>query len=536
MFMLMKSTFKHVDWAQFCDHVLVFVFASSLYAAVVYNMGIYSPSLQRLVGLAFIVAIGIYGYLSRAKWRTTILAIVFIAVVLYGYGYLREFSYDGLQYHAATPLTLDHSISGSTGMRALGGMFWSEHYPKAFEFFAYTAKILTTHFNSGKSFTLLLSVPAFFALMRLFQTAMQSSKTALVAAAACIYNPVAFGQLTTLYVDAAHYYCWTIFSVNLLFAIRDRPYSALQLGIALVLLVTSKMTGAVFAAISILVFFAVAFIGGDKRDFFRKYKSVFGQLAIWFFVAIATIGYSPFVENVVSGKNVLYPVLGTDRVDIISGQVSPQFLSMSRFHKFFVSYFSVPRNFNTANIVEPTFVPSLEHLREAFIALHTADTRFAGFGPFFAVMLIICMIPFFWKRKDADIVKIFLIAVLAIVLIHPQSWWARYVPMLYVVPFLIAAAFSYSRRQLHAIIALAVMNSFFSLASVAGYVILKQTHYQNAVASVREMCNQRPITLTPSSLNWEFDLRDDNLRMTTNSAPAQAECAVNFDKMMIMKK
>lgn len=534
MFISIKSTFKHVDWAQFCDHILVFVFASSLYAAVIYNIGIYSPSFQRLVGLAFIVAIGIYGYLSRAEWRTTILAIIFIAVVLYGYGYLREFSYDGLEYHSATPLTLDHGMRGSTDMRALGGMFWSEHYPKAFEFFAYTAKNLTTHFNSGKSFTLLLSVPALFALMQLFRTIGQSSKSALVAAAACIYNPVAFGQLTTLYVDAAHYYCWTIFSVNLLFAIRDRPYSALQLGVALVLLVSSKMTGAVFAAISIFVFFAVAFIGGDKKDLFRKYKSVLGQLAIWFFVAIATIGYSPYVENVASGRNVLYPVLGPDKVDIISGHVSSNFLSMSRFDRFFVSYFSLPRNSET---VEPTFVPSPEHLREAFIALHTADTRFAGFGPFFAVMLIICLIPFFWKRKeDADIAKIYLIAILVIVLIHPQSWWARYVPMLYMVPFLITAAFSYSRRQFHVIIALAVMNSVFAMASVAGYVILKQTHYQNAVASVREMCNQHPIALTPSLLNWEFDLRDDNLRMSTNSASAQPECAVNFDKMMIMKK
>jgi hypothetical protein len=108
--------------------------------------------------------------------------------------------------------------------------------------------------------------------------------------------------------------------------------------------------------------------------------------------------------------------------------------------------------------------------------------------------------------------------------------------MLYVVPFLITAAFSNSRRQFHAIIALAGMNSILALASVAGYVILKQGHYQNAVASVREMCDHRPIALTPSSLNWEFDLRDDDLRMATNSVPAQPECAVNFDNMMIMKK
>ena len=536
MSMTMKNTFKHVDWEKFCDYVVVFVFASSLYAAILYNLGIYSPSSQRLVGLAFIVAVGIYGYFSRAGWHTVILAIAFIGVVLFGYGHLREFSYDGLNYHSAVALLLDRGTAWSVGMRAPGGIFWAEHYPKAFEFFAYTAKVLTTHFNSGKSFTLLLSVPALVCLMRLFQTTIQSGRTAFFAAAACIYNPVAIGQLTTLYVDAAHYYCWTIFSVNLVFAIRNRPYSAVQLGTALVLLVGSKMTGLVFAAVSVLVFFAVTFIGGEKREFFRKYKLLIGQLAVWSFVAIAIVGYSPYIENIVSGKHIFYPILGKDKMDIIVRQASPDFLSMNPLHRLFLSYFSVPSNCSSCSNAQPTFVLSPDHLREAFIALHTADTRFAGFGPFFGVMLIICIIPFFWKRKGTDLITIFLLATLAIVLIHPQSWWARYVPMLYAVPFLITAAFSTSRKQFHAIIVFALMNSILSMASVAGYIILKQAHYKDAVAAASEMCNQRPITLTPSQMNWAFDLRDDNLLIATDSLSAQPECTVNFDQLMIMKK
>jgi len=532
----MKNTFKHVDWTRFCDYVVVFVFASSLYAATLYNIGIYSPSSQRIVGLAFIVAIGIYGYFFRTGWRTALLAVAFIAAVLFGYGHLREFSYDGLNYHSAVALLLDRESAWSAGMRAPGGIFWAEHYPKAFEFFAYTAKVLTTHFNSGKSFTLLLSVPALICLMRLFQTTIQSPRAAFLAAAACVYNPVAIGQLTTLYVDAAHYYCWTIFSINLLFAIRNRPYSAVQLGTALVLLVGSKMTGLVFAGVSVLVLFAAAFFGGEKRGFIGKHKVVIGQLAVWSFVAVAVIGYSPYIENIASGKHIFYPILGKDKVDIIVRQASPEFLSMNPLHRLFLSYFSVPSNCNACSNAQPSFSLSPEHLREAFIALHTADTRFAGFGPFFGVMLIIGVIPFFWKRKGADLLTIFLLATLAIVLIHPQSWWARYVPMLYAVPLLITAAFSTSRQQFHAIIVFAAMNSLLSAASVAGYIMLKQAHYKGAVAAVREMCDQRPIRLTPSEMNWAFDLRDDNLPVATDNRPEQPECTVNFDQLMIMKK
>jgi hypothetical protein len=108
--------------------------------------------------------------------------------------------------------------------------------------------------------------------------------------------------------------------------------------------------------------------------------------------------------------------------------------------------------------------------------------------------------------------------------------------MLYAVPLLITAAFSTSRQQFHAIIVFAAMNSLLSAASVAGYIMLKQAHYKGAVAAVHEMCDQRPIRLTPSEMNWAFDLRDDNLPVATDNRPEQPECTVNFDQLMIMKK
>jgi hypothetical protein len=532
----MRNAFERVRWTQFCDHVVIFVFASSVYAAVLYNIDLHIPFLRTLLGLVILLAIGIYGYLSRAEWRTTILAIAFIAVVLVAYGFTREFSYDGLNYHGAVALSLDQRFSGVTGANEISGMFWAEHYPKAFEFFAYTAHVLTSRFNSGKSFTLLLSVPALVCLMQVFRSAGHSGRTAFAAAAACVYNPVALGQITTLYVDAAHYYCWTIFSVNLLFAAWNRPYSGVQLGASLVLLIGSKMTGPVFAGISILVIFAAAFIAQNRHDFLRRHWKLFGQLAIWSVVAVLIVGYSPYVQNVLAGKHVFYPILGQGKLDILNRQASPHFLSLNPLHRLVLSYFSLPSNCSYCTAAEPTFVLSKAHLRDAFIALHTADTRFSGFGPFFGAMLVLGVIAVFGRRKDANMVKIYLLTTLAIVLVHPQSWWARYVPMLYAAPFLAAAAFSHSRRIFYAIIVFALANSLLAAGSVAGYVILKQAHYRNAVASVRDLCEERPLTLPPSVLNWQFDLRDDNFHMTSNGASPQAECAVNFDQLMIMKK
>lgn len=532
----MKSTFGHVNWTQFCDQTVVFVFASSLYAAILYNTGTNSTLVAGIAGFAIVVGAIIWGYLSKAQWRTTILTVLFIAVVLCAFGYLREFSYDGLNYHVATPLMLDHRLNGVTGSHAPSGAFWANHYPKAFEYFAYTAKVLTTHFNSGKSFTLLLSVPALSALVQLFQTAGISRRTALVASAACIYNPVALGQWATFYVDAAHYYCWTIFSVNFLFALKSRTYSKVQLGIALVLLIGSKLTGPVFAAISILVFFVAAFIGGEKRDFFWKYKGVFGQLAIWSIVAVAVVGYSPYVENVAAGKHVFYPVLGKDKVDVMKRQASTHFLAMNPLHRLFLSYFSMPSDCEACEESEPTFVPSPTHVRAAIGALHTADTRFGGFGPFFGFMLISCLASFFWRRKHADVVKLYLLATLVIVLAHPQSWWARYVPMFYVVPFLVTAGFSSNQRLFHIVIALGIMNSVLAGASVGRYMILRQAYYQHAVTVVRTVCNQRQVALTPSEMNWEANLRDDHLDVATNNDPPKPECPVDFDLMMIMKR
>jgi hypothetical protein len=532
----MKRTFEHIRWTQLSDQIVVFVFASSLYAAILYNTGTDSTLMAGIIGFSVVVGAILWGYLSKAQWRTTILSALFIAVVLWAFGHLREFSYDGLNYHLATPLMLDHALNGVIGARDPGGVFWALHYPKSFEYFAYTAKLLTGHFNSGKSFTLLLSVPALYSLMQLFRTAGISSRLALVGAATCIYNPVAIGQVTTFYVDASHFYCWTIFSVNLLFAIKRLPYSKAQLGGALVLLIASKLTGPVFASISIFVFIVVAIVTGERSSFFRRYQGIFGQLVIWSFVAVAIVGYSPYVENVVAGKHIFYPVLGKDKVDVMEEKASPHFLAMNPLHRLLLSYFSVPFNCNSCREAEPIFTPTKAQMRDAFIAMHTADMRFAGFGPLFGIMLIACLASFFWRRKNADVVKIYLLATLVLVLSHPQSWWARYVPMFYVVPFLVVAGFSSNRRLFRVVIALGIVNSTLALVSVGGYLALKGAHYNNAVASVRATCGKRQIALPSSEMNWEPDLRDDHLVVMTGSSSTEPGCMVNFDELMIMKK
>jgi hypothetical protein len=125
---------------------------------------------------------------------------------------------------------------------------------------------------------------------------------------------------------------------------------------------------------------------------------------------------------------------------------------------------------------------------------------------------------------------------MVLVLTHPQSWWARYVPMFYVVPCLVIAGFSSSRRLFQVVVALGIANSTIAVASVGGYLFLKDGHYNKAVASVRAMCGNRAIELPPSEMNWEADLRDDGLAVATKSDPANPGCPVNFDEMMVMKK
>ncbi|MDH6152108.1 MULTISPECIES: hypothetical protein [Paraburkholderia] len=535
--MTMQAALECVNWTQLCDQILIFVFGSSLYAAILYNLDINSGVLAGIWAFAIVVAVVIYGYVSRSEWRTTIVTILFIAVVLFAFGFLREFSFDGLNYHIATPLSIDHTLNGVADTDALGGSFWAAHYPKAFEYFAYTAKVLTSRFNSGKSFTLLLSVPACVALMGLLQSAGISARASLIASVASVYNPVALGQVTSFYVDAAHYYCWAIFSVHLLFALKRRPYSGVQLGIALVLLIGSKLTGPAFAAISIAVFFTAEFIGGEKRRFLTQNRKVIGELVIWSVVAVAVIGYSPYVQNIVAGKHIFYPVLGSDKVDIIGGRVSAHFLAMNPLQRIFLSYFSLPLDCRPCENAEPIFVPSYAHLRDAFIALHTAAARFGAFGPFFGVMFIACIASFFWRRRDGgEIAKVFLLATLASVLLHPQSWWARYVPMFYMVPFLVIAGFSSNRKLFHVVLAFGIANSVLAAASVTGYILLKETYYKDEVAAVRTICGQEPILLASSEMNWEADLRDDSLVVAAGKHPANSGCPVNFDEMMVMNK
>ncbi len=85
----MKSTFGHVNWTQFCDQTVVFVFASSLYAAILYNTGTNSTLVAGIAGFAIVVGAIIWGYLSRRpNGVRTILTVLFIAVVLCAFALL----------------------------------------------------------------------------------------------------------------------------------------------------------------------------------------------------------------------------------------------------------------------------------------------------------------------------------------------------------------------------------------------------------------------------------------------------------------
>ena len=136
-------------------------------------------------------------------------------------------------------------------------------------------------------------------------------------------------------------------------------------------------------------------------------------------------------------------------------------------------------------------VPRLWHYA---VIVKYPDTRLAGFGSLFGYSLALALVTIaicvlrFQRRRCVSGVQIPFAAVIVWVgvctALHPESWWARYVPQLWLVPVLAAAmAFGVGWQRLALVtLAPATLGAGLSLWFWVGEVAEKQTLHDRFMA------------------------------------------------------
>ena len=356
-----------------------------------------------------------------------------------------DFSYDGTTYHQAMIILLKlglnpiwDNVSAFANRQEYvfsASIEYVETFLKFFEIIGANIYYIFDKIELTKITNYLFMICAFCYSFYTLKNCNYSNFKSSVFSFLIIYNPVCICQMLSNYVDGAFYYMFLI----LLFACVnyakkiDEIKSLYLIGISSVILSNLKLTG-LFSAIVILTIFICAY---------RSKKMLLTCIIAYFLILIS--GINPYFTNMNNGRNAFYPVIKNSIMEANKdGMITsyPQgFENKNRFEKLAFSLFAVSKNLSP--LIESNDVPRLKlpftiSDDDKFIF---EDMRLAGFGYFFSgILLLSLFLSMFVEFKNKEDKKIFwiIIAILLIsILGNHEAWWARFVPQLWLLPFVI---------------------------------------------------------------------------------------------------
>ncbi len=421
--------------------------ATFLLAAVyllLFHLGTKSSALLQLAG--FMLAAGFaYAFAKATFKRALAIAAVVYLMSLALASFFVDLSFDGQDYHYTAVWAL---ANGWNPYR--GGVFedfaapasdvepWAKFYPKGDWLYQAVEVASGLGYETAKNGGLMLAAAALLcaygALRQLGAGAMPSVWLAICAAA----NPVSLVQLFTRMCDGRLGSLVTIFSSLAVLAVRDRQWRfAAAALLPLVMAINTKFSMVpVFFWVGGVAALAVLISHGVKSGVKAGALLVTSVL-----LATFVIGWDPYLRNTVHNGNPFYPLMGANRIDIVSDSTPAGLGGHSALARLGLSVLSAT-DYEGPRLKIPFTISA-----EEFDFAGDPEPRVGGFGPFFLPGVVLATAALFvmaWGRRqmrgpDGLLITISM-GLLLSVLTMPQSWLARYVPQLWLFPVFIAAA------------------------------------------------------------------------------------------------
>jgi hypothetical protein len=283
------------------------------------------------------------------------------------------------------------------------------------------------------------------------------------------------------------------------------------------MLVNIKFTSLVFAAV-FTAGMLMTFLVTKKYKTFKK-SILAAVLATAFGVGV--VGYFPFVINIVRYHDILYPGLPMLKSEALKF-TPPALRNRNQFSKFFISFFSHTDNLHLTVTKDPVIKPKIPftvNRTDIFNASKPYVVFIAGMGPFFSGICLTAVFIFvYWLRKLKDkkdtIPVLFLSGtVLISSLIISEAWYARYVPQLWLFPFILLIASETVRsktlnRIRNFLYVISIINLSFCLASFP-YVYYKTEQIKYELDQLKASGETIPVEFTYFTSNRERFLEYD---------------------------
>lgn len=370
--------------------------------------------------------------------------LVFFAVIGIS-SYIYDTSYDGRAYHQEGIIQLvdgyNPFFQQLDEVKVRSGI-WINHYPKASEIVSAVLYSFTGNIESGKGFNILFTISNVFIGMGVFlRWKKEFFFIAIIASVFLSFNPVSIYQSFTYYVDGqmASLLLATIFLMIMFLIERKQIWNILLIPI-IFSLANIKFTSLIYLIFVFGVYYLVQLIKLAKKQFFSSL--IITSFSI--LIAVFFIGFNPYVTNTEINGHPFYPLYGKQKIDIMTVNSPVEFANKNRFQKFYLSFLGKSSNFIAESNEKVKLKVPFTFSKSEFNMI--PDIRIAGFGPFFSGILLTSFILylFYINKKNnvsyfkSDLIWIdFIILVLTIsIIIHPEFWWARYVPQLWIIPML----------------------------------------------------------------------------------------------------
>lgn len=391
------------------------------------------------------------------------LKYIFFVIIVLGFSFitssfLHDSSWDGAAYHKVAigqmksgwnPVyenieDFNASDENDITVKETHGI-WTNHYAKGYWMYAATIYKLTNNIETGKSLTI-ITIIATLLIAYTFINKFLSKNISLILGILLAFHPVVLYQIPTYYNDGVLGNFVILLLISLMnfldINLKYKKENFLLLFLSLCILINIKFTGFAYAGIYSILFYIYILFNKVQRKNNLKSITIIGIIALIF--ATCILGASTYPKNYIQHGHPFYPLYGKDKVDIMEANTPAGLYEMNSLKRFIISNLSITYSANNGGnpqykIKIPfTFDSSeLENFR-------LYDTRVAGYGVMFGGILIISFISgiyvliiFMKNRKNNFPFLLSIGGTILIIFLMKESWWARYLPQLYVLPILV---------------------------------------------------------------------------------------------------
>jgi hypothetical protein len=493
--------------------------ATLVVTALLFWLGIPIGPLHLWAGL--VVAL-IASRIISHSWRLWLVATISVAVMTVAAGatlaWLYDFSGDGQWYHLPAILALaqgwnpfQHPQLGEWNAafeQAISerpsAAIYVQHYAKGTWIVAAAVYRAIGLLEAAKAVNLLYSVAVYLLaagyLRRMWLSRPWAHGLALAAAA----NPVVLYQVPSFFVDGqVAALCALLVLLSLEFLRAHRPYLLVLLAASVVLLANVKFTGVVFA-IALGGGFVVFYWLKGERELAGRY-AVAGFLSAA--LAVAVVGYQPYLTNLRFHGNPFFPVLDRDEAAdrALAGQFErwapPEFIALGRVGKLTRSLLAESAG---AESMPRLKVPFTLAKRELYIFFNT-EPRYGGFGPLFGSALLATVLLLVAGGRSMDRRVLAGAGALAVLLtlstlLNREAWWARLSPQFWLVPVVVLSAIAmggqrWSRRVGALLLALLLANSALVAALNWSRAVEKNREFRARVSELQARAKSAPLEI-----------------------------------------